>query len=94
MSKIVKATQAEKEIYNLTKPIYPLYGFIILDGHQCPIEDLRGSWSKPDPIYEVMAPKGFHFDVEQVHTLLCCDLAEIKMRCGMNNLEPCTEVCA
>lgn len=89
---IRKATTAEKAAYQPTA-IYPLYGFIKIDGLPCPIEDLRGSWSKPDPIYEVMAPTGYHFDADETHTLLCVDLQDVRVRCGMNNLERCGENC-
>jgi hypothetical protein len=84
MAKIRKATDEEKGNYHGR---YPLFGFIKCSGKECAVEDLRGSWSRPDPTYEVMAPKGFIFVPDGVHTLLADDLADVRSRVGANSLE-------
>ena len=96
MSKIIKATAAEKDDYRINgygpgKPgLYPLFGFIKVDGRMCPIELLN----EPDNKYEVMAPIGFHFGGgENVHSLLCVDQADIEVRTGCVPLDQCKPGC-
>lgn len=93
MSKITKATEAERAEYARTGPVYPLYGWTKLDGQPLAIEDLHGSWSAPDPVYEVMAPKGYHFQYEGTHTLLCHSHKDIASRLRGLHLVPCTIEC-
>lgn len=61
MMKIIKATAEQRAAYANTGAVYPLHGYIEKDGKKLPVEDLRGHWSRPDPVYELMAPKGYHF---------------------------------
>jgi hypothetical protein len=68
-------------IFNL----YPLCGFVELDGKECPIERLR----EPGHLYEVHAPNGYHFAVELMHTKLCIDTADLYERLAGERLEPC-----
>lgn len=83
-----KASNEEKANYLLTKPVYPLYGFITVDCRQCFIERLTGD---PDLKYEVMAPDGFHF-TSGTHTILCVNLEEVR-NCTAEKLESSTENC-
>lgn len=84
--KIVKGTADEKKAYKATKPVYPMYGFAILTDKKTKqkmsvvIEDLRGFWRAPDPLYEVIAPKGYIFESDDCHTLLAHTLADAKSR--------------
>lgn len=89
--KIRKATDAEREAYWATKPVYPLFGFIEEQGHTLAIEDLRGCWDKGDPIYEVISPDGFHFGMpDMLHTMLCYNQKDVVDRVHGANIEPCT----
>jgi hypothetical protein len=85
-----KATAAQKETYWAAKPVYPLYGYIKVDGQSCAVEDLKGD---PDLRFEIIAPKGFHFFPAETHTLLCENLADLKERATSNDLVPCTKSC-
>jgi hypothetical protein len=89
MSKVIKATDAERAEYAKSGPVYPLYGFIKHDGHRCAVEDLHGSWSAPDPVYEVMAPKGMHFIHSYCHSLLATSLRDVAQRLGGEKLVRC-----
>ena len=91
MAKARRATPNEQNAYaGITPaPLYPLYGFVKVDGRLCYVEypgEGRGG-----PNYEVIAPTGFHFD-GPLHTLLCVDLKDLDTRTSYG-LEPCTEEC-
>jgi hypothetical protein len=91
--KVIKATAAEKEAYAKDPlTLYPLHGYVMVDGHRCPLEDLRGAWSRPDPVWELLAPAGYHFGAgEMTHSLLGYTQADAIDRAWC--LEPCTETC-
>lgn len=97
-----KATAEQIELYAQTKPVYPL-GYIatmpvgvwekgefkkLEEPMPVFIEDLRGSWQRPDPVWEVVAPEGYMFDGE-THTMLCYDLKDVRDRMKYGSLEPC-----
>jgi hypothetical protein len=86
---IRKATEEERMGY---EGQYPLYGYVKHGGLQLVIEDLR-CWPKQDPQYEVMAPDGFHFSTDRLHSLLCIDMKDIRDRLNGEELESCTEEC-
>jgi hypothetical protein len=95
--RIIKASSEEKSEYLKQKPVYPLYGWVTVDGHRCAIEDLR-CWPKEDPQYEVMAPTGHHFTElpgedcnSALHSLLCHDHSDIRDRVDFRKIEKCTE---
>lgn len=91
--KITRATGAEKRAYAEKRPAYPLYGFVTLrTGERLPVEDLRGSWSAPDPLYEVIAPDGMHFAGYYSRSLLYHSIADIRTRCT-GILEKCDDTC-
>jgi len=54
------ATADERESY---EGLYRLHAVIINQDDAPPmmVEDLRGSWRAPDPVWELMAPDGWHF---------------------------------
>ena len=60
MSKLTRTTPDQKAAY---RGVYPLYGYIATEEGIPPIvvEDLRGSWSRPDPVWEAVAPGGCSF---------------------------------
>ncbi|MGY6517481.1 MAG: hypothetical protein ACXIUZ_02085 [Lysobacteraceae bacterium] len=76
-----RATPPERRAYAAKGAVYPLHGFLTTDsGHVCPVEDLRGSWSRPDPVWELRAPPGFHLKYEGTHGALEHTLADILLR--------------
>lgn len=91
MAYIKKATAEERAAYAATDPIYKLgyyaHGVRDVDGnkHVCAVEDLRGLGGQYDPTWELMAPDGYHFDVEFVHSKLCYGLQDVRDQA--NNLE-------
>jgi hypothetical protein len=93
MARATRANPNEQRAYSeiVPTPLYPLYGFVKVSGKLCYVEYLGEGPGNPN--YEVMAPRGFHFDGERVHTLLCGDLKDLDDRTSMYNLEPCTEEC-
>lgn len=91
--KITKATEAERAEYK-SACNYPLYGFVEIDGHVCPIEDLRGYWPAGDPTYEVMAPTGFGLSDgadESKHSALCHGMKDLRERVRFLSVVPKTE---
>lgn len=72
--------------------LYPLYGFVPVGGKQCAIE-YPNEKESDGPVFEVMAPDGFHFIGEELHTLLCFDMEDLKTRITYG-LEPCGPQCA
>jgi hypothetical protein len=91
-AKTRKATPAEVAAYALTGPCYPLSHFVTLNGQELAVEDC-GGWHKDDPKYEVMAPDGFHFRYDEVHTLLCDNLRDVVERVTGAELTPCSDDC-
>lgn len=82
--KVIKATDAERAAYATTRPVYPLYGYITVDGRRCAVEDLRGSWSAPDPVYETLAPTGFRWSGgEGTRSQLCHSLRDVAARASV-----------
>lgn len=97
-----KATDEQRELYAQTKPVYPL-GYVatcpiavegerrlVASDERLPVfvEDLRGSWSAPDPTWEAVAPEGYMFDGE-LHTMLGYNLKDIRERIQWAVLVPC-----
>jgi hypothetical protein len=75
-----KATAKEKSDY---PGLYPLHGWLALktpEGRsvKAPVEDLRGSWRKPDPTWELIAPDGYHFDGYVTHSILEHSLKDVR----------------
>ena len=66
-----KATAEEIAEYQLTKPVYPLVGFIRHNGIDIPVEGLFEG--KDEPNYEAMAPKGLHFSFPVGDGARCAD---------------------
>ena len=91
MPKARRANSAEQKAYSeiVPTPLYPLYGFVKVEGQLCYVEYLGEGPREPN--YEVLAPNGFHFD-GLLHTLLCVDLKDLDVRTSYG-LEPCTEEC-
>lgn len=91
-----KATTAETATYATTRtvdgghPLYPLCGFVMLDGRECPVEFLGRSWCKEDPQYEVLAPVGYHFKHEGIHSMLGESLRDIRDRVFGEALAACS----
>lgn len=89
-----KATEQEKADYwgpGPSHPVYKLYGWVTMrteDGQKitCPVEDLRGAWSKEEPQYEIMMPDGY--TAEDCHSLLCYNLQDLRGRATIT-LEKC-----
>lgn len=99
MTTLRKASPLQKAHYQQSKPVYPL-GYVALNvldttggKHALAVEDLRGSWSPPDPVWEVRAPEGFHFRFDMTHSLLCSDLRDVKHRLDGAELERCIRDC-
>ncbi len=92
MTKIVKATAAEREAYRATKPVYPLFGYLTMDGVKFAVEDLR-EWDKENPQYEAMCPEGYHFRQNGTHSLLGLTQKDLINRVRCDSLEKCTEDC-
>jgi hypothetical protein len=91
MARMTLATQEQKDAYNDGSHVYPLHGYVKVDGRECEVE--RCGNDKDNPQYEVMAPAGFHFDPDFTHTLLCFTVKDLDERTRMNSLEACTEAC-
>lgn len=89
MLRIIKATAKEKQEYAANADnLYPLYGFVNVGGRICTIERLS---PLDDMRYEVMAPQGYHFAAEGLHTLLCYSVADIRHRIAGEALELCDD---
>jgi hypothetical protein len=91
--RIVKATVQEKEAYRLTKALYPMSHWVIANGERFPVEFLNEA---DGPKYEVIAPKGWHFDEGvkstcsgSLHTMLAYTLADLKERVECTDLSHC-----
>lgn len=87
MTKERRATVLEKQQYDARQPVYPLWGFIKVDGQECPIEYTGEGPGNPN--YEVMAPDGRHFVDGPLHSMLCADLKDLRERVSHAQLESC-----
>lgn len=57
--------------------IYPLAGYVTIDGHVCEVEGLPPN---PDNIkYEILAPEGMEFMPDGITSRLCWSLSEVHM---------------
>lgn len=90
--KVTKATAAEIAEYAKTDALYPLSHWVIVDGVRCAVERLASSYDN-DPKYEIMLPSGFHDMYENLHTLLCYDLADVRERAECVTLSKCEARC-
>lgn len=90
MARVTKASDAERMMY---EGLFPLHGWIVVDGQRCAVEDLRREHTPPDPQYEARAPKGFHFSGYGTHGVFGQSLAHLATRLGGMSLEPCTPEC-
>lgn len=93
MGRIRIATEEQRDQYLEGKPVYPLHGFIRVDGTDCAIEDLRGLASPGDPKWELMAPAGHQFFPEGLHTMLGFDQADIIERASGQLIIKCDPGC-
>lgn len=92
-----RASAEEKQAWSDNpKEIYPLWGWVLLrHGTRCAVEDLRGHWSAPDPVWEVHAPDGYHFGSgEGTHSLLCYSQNDVRDRLSYATLIRCGEECS
>lgn len=87
---IKTATPEEREAY---RGCYPLLGWYNAGEHRCAVEDLSGDWSKEDPQLEILAPDGFHFEMNGTHSLLCINRTDLYERVASETLVACTEAC-
>lgn len=93
--KIILATQEQKYEYLKEKPLYPLHGFVEMkvegsgETVSVPVEDLRGLWSKPDPLWEAVLPEGWHIAHEQMHSVLGFTQRDLLDRLEWMELEKC-----
>lgn len=101
MAKIVLATEEQKKDYQERKPVYPLYGFI-----DCPLQGDDGKRRVKmtcaieyvgdrdnEIIYEVMAPRGYHFAPEYVHSMFCSSRQNVREHVASSYLQACTDSC-
>ena len=86
-----RATAKEKAAH---RGLYPLHSLHNHDGLVVAVEDLRGSWSSPDPTWEIRAPEGYHFGHgELTHGLLEHSLADVRERLTWIELVKCHPGC-
>lgn len=90
MSVLIKATPTEVSDY---VGVYPLYGYAVVSGQRVTLEDLRGSWSKPDPVFELFTPSGFVFSGDGLHNVLFHTLAEVRAYLRTATVEECERPC-
>lgn len=81
MTKIQKATLDEKRQYD---GIHPLYGYLEIGSHRCPVEYLGEG--KDNPNYELLAPSGYQFIVNGTHTLLGFTLRDLYEQVDVDDL--------
>jgi hypothetical protein len=96
--KIRKATDIEKQRWTEAKELYPLFGYVVVEGS---LGGTKGRWScaieylgegKDEPNYEAHAPKGMHFNNGDIlHTVLGTTQQDLLDRLG--ELEECNEEC-
>ena len=70
-----KHTKATPEQIGKYRGVYPLWGYITIDGRVCPIEYIGDADN--DIKYEVLCPDGFYFDPDGTHTRLVANLREL-----------------
>jgi hypothetical protein len=90
-----RATDAEKVAYAAIKPtpLYPLSHYIKVAGEWLVVEYLGGEWSKENPQYEAIAPKGHHFKYDDTHTMFGLTLKALKERLVGASFEACGDQC-
>lgn len=90
--KVRKATATEIANYSAVGGnLYPLSHYVVVDGVTCPVERLFGN--ECDPKYEIMLPTGYHAMYENLHTLLCYDLEDVRERALCATLTKCDANC-
>lgn len=87
MARAKRANANEQKAYSQRspKPLYPLYGSVRVSGKPCHVEYLNEG--RDNPNYEVLAPDGFWFYPDGVHSLLCFTLDDLDVRTDGNTLE-------
>lgn len=93
MAKLVKATDVEKLEYQKSSPVYPLYGYAMVGDKKVIVEDLRGAWSNPDPVWELFTTPGYVFAGDWLHNMLFHTLKEVKDYLKTAKLEQCDRPC-
>lgn len=85
-----KATHDEIYAHKVAGGVYPLHAIIQnKSGQEIKLEDLRCSWSRPDPQWEILAPAGYHFSLSMTHSMLSQTIAEAKIAAD----EPLAKCC-
>lgn len=77
MAHLIRATQEQKAKHSLSGALYPLYGFLQVEGVRLVVEDLRSSARKGEPRYEVFCPDGYHFRDARTHSSLEHTLGDV-----------------
>ena len=90
--KVTKATAAEIADYAKTNALYPLSHWVIVDNVRCAVERIT-SGHAGDPKYEIMLPDGHHDLCDNIHTLLCFDIADVRERAEWCQLTKCNADC-
>lgn len=90
--RVTKATAAEITEYAKTDALYPLSHWVIVDGARCAVERIT-SGREGDPKYEIILPDGHHDLYDNIHTLLCFDLADVRERAECCQLTKCNADC-
>lgn len=89
-TKIQTTYPAEAANYATRHPLAkPLYGFVIVDGHTCAVEQCSAN---DEVQFEVLSPDGYHFD-EGTHIFCCYSIKDLKERCDGAHVEPCEDDC-
>ena len=90
--KIRKASKTEADRFReLIDGTHPLEYIAETDAGEIMIEGLHEGPGEPQ--YEAMAPNGRHFDAEEVHSLICISLKDVRERLSVNDLEKCNANC-
>lgn len=83
------STPAQRKAHAAAGGLYKLHGHVALGAHLCRLEDLRGAWSRPDPVWEVHAPDGYIFQPEGLHSLLGHTQSDLAERLEGATVEAC-----
>jgi hypothetical protein len=96
MAKLIKSHDAARVGYlkQVPAPVYPLWGYAFVDGKRVTLEDLRGSWSSPDPTWELCTPEGYVFKGDGLHNMLFYSLKEVRDYLITAELEECEKPCS
>ena len=90
MPKILKPTEEQALKYD---GIYPIHGYVKLDGVECVLEDLRRFATDFDPRWEMVAPEGYHFFPEGTHTVLGFSQKDLFDRLAGTSVNKCEKGC-